>query len=102
MAVRVPVGMAVAGRGVAIAAGGALGTLLAGKLVFDGLGAGDIGVADFGVEAGQIAFQQIVPGLEADVARGSKGAVICGADFFLRPTFIVRGMLPSFLIVGGD
>ena len=45
-------------------AGGVLGLLLAGQFVFDGLAAGDVGVADLGVEAGQIAFQEIVSGLE--------------------------------------
>jgi hypothetical protein len=43
--------------------------LLAGELVFDGLGAGDIGIANFSMEAGQVAIEQVVPGLKADVAQ---------------------------------
>ena len=40
---------------------------LRGQFVLHGLGAGDVGVADLGVKAGQIAFQQVVPGLKADI-----------------------------------
>ena len=37
-------------------------------------------IANFAMETGRIAIEQIVPGLETDVARCSKGAVVRGAD----------------------
>ncbi len=72
--------------------------LLSRQFVLHRLTARDEGVLDLGMKA---SIEQVVPCLEGDVARGSQGAVVRGADLLGKTRRDREGHLQSFLVVGG-